>query len=166
MVSEKIEEELEEDSGLGNDDDGEDEMPIKEVSIAGPKTATKYIITGRTESVRSAAAQFEKILGLEPGSSAIIDTTHKTKNSININKDTDVGGNANNISNKDNINNLQPTGSNNKAEGGESDGGPGGPGGKKVRRKKKRGKGNGPNAPKGAKDGASPNNSTVEKSDA
>ncbi len=42
------------------------------------KTATKYIITGRTESVRSAAAQFEKILGLEPGSSAIIDTTYKT----------------------------------------------------------------------------------------
>jgi len=46
LVSEKIEEELEEDSGLGNDDDGEDEMPIKEVSIAGESTELKLALCG------------------------------------------------------------------------------------------------------------------------
>ena len=55
----------------------------------GPKTATKYIITGKTESVKSAAAQFEKILGLEPGTSTITDTTN------NANLTTDGGGGGN-----------------------------------------------------------------------
>ena len=61
-----------------NENDEEEEEATKEASAAA-RTATKYIITGKTESVKSAAAQFEKILGLEPGSATITDTTHKTK---------------------------------------------------------------------------------------
>jgi len=121
LVNEKeedVEEEVENDEEEGG----------KEGSPGDPKTATKYIITGKTESVKMAAAQFEKILGLEPGASTIIDTTHKT-----------------NLTNNDG-------GSNNKdaKPEGESDNGVG-PSGKKVRRKKKRGKGG--NIPKNSKDG-------------
>jgi len=104
--------------------DNEEEEADKEISATGPRTATKYIITGKTESVKSAAAQFEKILGLDLGSSAITDTTNKAS-SI-----TDGGAN------KDKDATVQTS---SKPES-ESDNG-GGPGGKKIRRKKKRGKG-------------------------
>jgi len=138
--------------GENDDDDG---VP-KEVSFAGPKTATKYIITGKTEAVRSATAQFEKILGLEPGSSAIVDTTHKTMNSST----TSAGAN------KDAANAAQQVGGT-KSEPGDSEIGGGGPGGKKMRRKKKRGgkgeRGN-QNTPKGYKDGP-PTMVVVERGD-
>ncbi|KAL7532552.1 hypothetical protein ACHAXR_006332 [Thalassiosira sp. AJA248-18] len=145
VVANAKEEEVEEDTAepsLVNEDIDEEEGVPKEVSVAGgPKTATKYIITGKTESVRSAAAQFEKILGLEPGTSTTItDTTNKTKflNDSTTNKDANV-----------------QTGPN-KPESESENGGGGGPSGvKKVRRKKKRGKGG--NAPKGSKEGPSQN---------
>ena len=44
-------------------------------SIIGPKSATQYVIIGKTDNVRAAAAQFEKILGLDAGSSTITLTT-------------------------------------------------------------------------------------------
>merc|ERR1712029_713591 len=118
---------------MNENNDEEDGIP-KEVSVSGPKTATKYIITGRTESVQSAAAQFEKILGLEPGSANITDTTNKTNltaDSVSIVRDITV----------------QPG---SKQEGELENNGVG-PAGKKLRRKKKRGKGG--NAPRGSKDG-------------
>jgi len=137
-------------------EDDEDGGVPKEVSFAGPKTATKYIITGKTEAVRSATAQFEKILGLEPGSSAIVDTTHKTMNSST----TSTGAN------KDAPNATQQVGGT-KSEPGDSEIGGGGPGGKKMRRKKKRGgkgeRGN-QNTPKGYKDGP-PTMVVVERGD-
>lgn len=116
-------------------------------AFEGPKTATKYIITGKTESVKSAAAQFEKILGLDPGSSNITDTTNK----INLTTDGGVGG----------VNNLDA----NDQSGMKSDGEFETIGSfslKKVRRKKKRGKGS--NAPRNSKDGP-PQNLVAEKGD-
>jgi len=66
----------EEDSVIEDDDDAvnfDEEADPKEDDVA--KTATKYIITGKTQNVRSAAAQFEKILDLEPGAAVVTDTT-------------------------------------------------------------------------------------------
>ena len=109
----------------------------------GPKTATKYIITGKTESVKSAAAQFEKILGLEPGSSKITDTTHKTNSMAEKNE-----------SNKD-VN--AQAGSNKQADGESDNGNDRGPSGKKVRmRKKKRGGKGPPSKGSNAKDSPAP----------
>ena len=62
-----------------NDEEEEEEEGSPKEASAAARTATKYIITGKTENVKSAAAQFEKILGLEPGSATITDTTHKSK---------------------------------------------------------------------------------------
>jgi len=122
--------------------------------FTGPRTATKYIITGKTEAVRSATAQFEKILGLEPGSSAITDTTGKTIRSTmpmdgaGSGADRDVAGGAREAGAR-----LEP---------GDSD-----LDGKKMRRKKKRGgkggRGSG-NAPRGSRDGPPPT-VTVERRD-
>lgn len=95
--------------------------------------------------MRSATAQFEKILGLEPGSSAITDTTHKTNHSTTMPAERDGGAH------KDNVPAPQS-----KPEPGDLDvgGGGSGHGGKKMRRKKKRGgKDNRGGAPKGARDG-------------
>eukprot|EP00581_Thalassiosira_minuscula_P012844 CAMPEP_0183717770 /NCGR_PEP_ID=MMETSP0737-20130205/11268_1 /TAXON_ID=385413 /ORGANISM="Thalassiosira miniscula, Strain CCMP1093" /LENGTH=682 /DNA_ID=CAMNT_0025947247 /DNA_START=122 /DNA_END=2170 /DNA_ORIENTATION=- len=132
-------------------DNEEDEGPAKEGSDKGPKTATKYIITGKTEAVKSATAQFEKILGLEPGSSTITDTTHKTNNSNNPANDSGGAGDSSGGGGG---------GPPNAKQEGDADnvGGNGGGGGgqqKKMRRKKKRGKG-GNTTPRGGKDGPAP----------
>lgn len=52
-----------------------DSTPIRKAS----KNATKYIISGNFENVKSATAQFETILGLEPGSSIILNIANKRK---------------------------------------------------------------------------------------
>ena len=67
---------VEEDSVIEDDDDAvnsDEEADPKDDDVA--KTATKYIITGKTQNVRAAAAQFEKILDLEPGAAVVTDTT-------------------------------------------------------------------------------------------
>ena len=81
----------------GGDDTKEDEVlsPTAGKSAKSshgnkPKTATKYIITGTTKSVKSATAQFEKILGLEPGSATIVDTTAKVR--AKMEKESSSGG--------------------------------------------------------------------------
>jgi len=141
LMNEK-EEDMDEDAGDGNEGENDEDDGIpKDICFAGPKTATKYIITGKTEAVRSATAQFEKILGLEPGSSPIIDTTNKTNAPPTA---ADGGSSAN----------SKDANAGTKSEGEyENIGVGGGPGGKKMRRKKKRGKGGGNNTPKGYKDG-------------
>lgn len=143
LVNEKEEDVEEEgaDSSLLNEAENDEDEGGKELSAG----ATKYIITGKTESVKMAAAQFEKILGLEPGASTIIDTTNKTNlanDGVGNNKDANVQAGS-------------------KPEG-ESENG-GGPNGKKVRRKKKRGKGG--NTPKNSKDGPSQNPPVAERVD-
>ena len=79
-----------------NDGEEEEEGEVKEDEddeVSGPKqTATKYIITGKTESVKIAATQFEKILGLEAGSATINDTTHKVRSMVDVGSGDDDGG--------------------------------------------------------------------------
>jgi len=118
----------------------------------GPRSATKYIISGKTESVRSAALQFEKILGLEPGSSVITDTTNKGSNNR---KPTPDGGSSRDGSNSDKDANAHQAGTNKPdVESAEGGGGCAEPRGKRIpRRKKKRGKGGGNEQPRGPKDG-------------
>ena len=78
-----------------NDGEEEEEGEVKDEDdeVSGPKqTATKYIITGKTESVKIAATQFEKILGLEAGSATINDTTHKVRSMVDVGSGDDDGG--------------------------------------------------------------------------
>ena len=76
----------------GEEEEEEGEVKDEDDEVSGPKqTATKYIITGKTESVKSAATQFEKILGLEAGSATINDTTHKVRSMANVDSG-DEGG--------------------------------------------------------------------------
>ena len=76
----------------GEEEEEEGEVKEEEDEVSGPKqTATKYIITGKTDSVKSAATQFEKILGLETGSATINDTTHKVRSMIDVDSGDDDG---------------------------------------------------------------------------
>jgi len=76
----------------GEEEEEEGEVKDDDDEVSGPKqTATKYIITGKTESVKSAATQFEKILGLEAGSATIDDTTHKVRSMANVDSGDDDG---------------------------------------------------------------------------
>jgi len=76
----------------GEEEEEEGEVKEEDDEVSGPKqTATKYIITGKTDSVKSAATQFEKILGLEAGSATINDTTHKVRIMVNVDSGDDDG---------------------------------------------------------------------------
>ncbi len=101
--------------------------------------------------------QFEKILGLEPGSSVITDTTNKGSNSR---KPTPDGGSSRDGSNSDKDAISHQAGNKPDVESAEGGGGCVEPGGKRIpRRKKKRGKGGGNEQPRGPKDGAAANSS-------
>lgn len=86
----------EEEGEEGGHDTKEEEVPSPTAgrsaksSHGKPKTATKYIITGTTKSVKSATAQFEKILGLQAGSATIVDTTAKVR--AKMEKESSHGG--------------------------------------------------------------------------
>jgi hypothetical protein len=95
--------------------------------------------------------QFEKILGLEPGSSVITDTTNKGSNNR---KTTPDGGSSRDGSNSDKDANVHQSGHKPDVEAAGGGGGCAEPGGKRLpRRKKKRGKGGGNEQPMGPKDG-------------
>lgn len=64
----------------GDDDEGEEddqlltndeEEDVVKEDVSVKQAATKYIITGHLDSVKSAASKFEQILALEPGSAII-----------------------------------------------------------------------------------------------
>lgn len=88
--------------------------------LPGPKTSTQYVITGKADGVRSAATQFEKMLGLDAGSSTITylagTSSAKSKagagaskgaadgedtTTAEANSDGDGGGGANDNTNED-----------------------------------------------------------------
>lgn len=104
------------------------------------KSATKYIISGTFESVKSATAQFEKILGLQPGTSIIVDTTNKSKAKVSSSlPSASTSAAGNNENNNDTETEIA----------------------KKARRKQKRGGKKGGNnnehsTPRGVKDGQPP----------
>ena len=101
--------------------------------------------------------QFEKILGLEPGSSVINDTTNKVSNNRKTTADV---GSSRDGSSSDKDATVYQAGLKPDVESADGDGGGVEPGGKKKpRRSKKRGKGGGNEQPRGSKDGSAANSS-------
>ncbi|KAL3806318.1 hypothetical protein ACHAXA_001058 [Cyclostephanos tholiformis] len=137
-------------SNLVNEKD-EDVMDDNETSDNDEEEGLKESpFDGKTESVKQAASEFEKILGLDPGSSVITDTTNKgnsnrkpTADSVSS-RDGIILGEGANVNQGD----INPD-----VESAEVGGGCVEPGSKRIpRRKKKRGKGGGNEQPKGSKE--------------
>ncbi|KAL7535506.1 hypothetical protein ACHAXR_007930 [Thalassiosira sp. AJA248-18] len=88
--------------GLVNEEEEnyEAEGGNEEVSAAGENTCTKQqingkcVISGKTEDVKLAAAQIEKILGLEPGSAIVTDISLKVNSRGDISADKNANARA------------------------------------------------------------------------
>jgi hypothetical protein len=83
--------EVEEEPSLENEDDEDKDdadEEEEEVPAAGPKASISFLISGKIENVKLAAAQFEKLLGLEPNS-AVITLKDSPKSGSTTAKDTD-----------------------------------------------------------------------------